>query len=183
MLKQPIIDKMLDLRLLGMVEALKTQEQDAASRELSFLERLGLLVDQQWNWRENQALGRRLKHAKLRTNACVEEIDYRTARGLDKSMIRALVQDSGWVGKHENIFVLGPTGVGKSFVASALAQKACRDGYSALYTRAQSLFRDLAIARADGSLRNLLLRLSRIEVLVIDDWAMAPLSEPERRDF
>src|SRR5579872_5832270 len=183
MLKQPMIEKMLTLRLLGMVEALKTQEQDAASRELSFLERLGLLVDQQWNWRENQALGRRLKSAKLRNNACVEEIDYRTTRGLDKGVIRPLVQESAWVGKHENIFVLGPTGVGKSFVASALAQKACRDGYSALYTRTQSLFRDLAIARADGSHRSLLARLARIDVLVIDDWAMAPLSEPERRDF
>jgi DNA replication protein DnaC len=183
MLKQPIIEKMLALRLLGMVEALKTQEQDAASRELSFLERLDLLVDQQWNWRENQALGRRLKNAKLRMNACVEEIDYRTVRGLEKSVIRALVQESAWVGKHENIFVLGPTGVGKSFVASALAQKVCPDGYSALYTRAQSLFRDLAMARADGSLRSLLVRIARIDVLVIDDWAMAPLSEPERRDF
>ena len=183
MLKQPMIEKLVALRLQGMVEALKTQEQDAASHELSFLDRLGLLVDQQWNWRENQALGRRLKNAKLRTNACVEEIDYRTTRGLDKTVIRALVQESAWVGKHENIFVLGPTGVGKSFVASTLAQKACRDGYSALYTRAQSLFRDLAMARADGSLRSLLVRLSRIDVLVIDDWAMAPLSEPERRDF
>jgi len=178
-----MIEKLVALRLLGMVEALKTQEQDAASHELSFLDRLGLLVDQQWNWRENQALGRRLKNAKLRTNACVEEIDYRTTRGLDKTVIRALVQESAWVGKHENIFVLGPTGVGKSFVASTLAQKACRDGYSALYTRAQSLFRDLAMARADGSLRSLLVRLSRVDVLVFDDWAMAPLSEPERRDF
>jgi DNA replication protein DnaC len=178
-----MMEKMVALRLLGMLEALKTQEQDAASCELSFVERLGLLVDQQWNWRENQALGRRLKNAKLRNNACVEEIDYRTVRGLDKNVIRALVQESAWVGKHENVFVLGPTGVGKSFVASALAQKACRDGYSALYTRAQSLFRDLAMSRADGSLRNLLARLARIDVLVIDDWAMAPLSEPERRDF
>jgi DNA replication protein DnaC len=98
-------------------------------------------------------------------------------------VIRALAQESSWVGKHENIFVLGPTGVGKSFVASALAQKACCDGYSALYTRAQALFRDLAMARADGSLRSLLVRVSRIDILVIDDWAMAPLSEPERRDF
>ena len=85
-------------------------------------------MDQQWNWRENQALGRRLKNAKLRVNACVEEIDYRTVRGLDKSVIRSLTQESAWVGTHENIFVLGPTGVGKSFVACALAQKACRDG-------------------------------------------------------
>jgi len=183
MLKQPMIEKLLAMRLHGMAEAVKTQEQDPAARELSFLERLGLLVDQQWTWRENQALGRRLKNAKLRTNACVEDIDYRGARGLDKSVIRALVQESAWVGTHENVFVLGPTGVGKSFVACALAQKACRDGYSAFYTRAQALFRDLAMARADGSLRSLLARLSRIDVLVIDDWAMAPLSEPERRDF
>jgi hypothetical protein len=98
-------------------------------------------------------------------------------------VIRALAQKSAWAGQHENIFVIGPTGVGKSFIACALAQKACRDGYSALYTRAAALFRDLAIARADGSLRSLLARLSRIDVLVIDDWAMAPLAETERRDF
>lgn len=152
------------------------------SRELSFLERLAMLVDQQWTWRENQALARRLHAAKLK-GACVEEIDYRASRGLDKSVIRALAQKSAWVANHENIFVLGPTGVGKSFVACALGQKACRDGYSALYTRAAALSRDLAIARADGSLRHLLARLSRIDVLVIDDWAMAPLSETERRDF
>ena len=94
MLQEPMMEKMTAMRLLGMVDALKAQEQDPASRELSFLERLGLLVDQQWNWRENQALGRRLKNAKLRTNACVEDIDYRGARGLDKSVIRALVQAS-----------------------------------------------------------------------------------------
>jgi len=103
MLKQPMIEKLLAMRLHGMAESLKTQEQDPAARELSFLERLGLLVDQQWNWRENQALGRRLKNAKLRTNACVEDIDYRGARGLDKSVIRALVQESAWVGTHENV--------------------------------------------------------------------------------
>ncbi len=183
MLQEPMMEKLLALRLHGMVEGLKTQEQDPAARDLSFLERLALLVDQQWNWRQNQALARRLTAAKLRGNACIEEIDYRTARGLDKSVIRALTQESVWVRNHEHIFVLGPTGVGKSFVASALAQKACRDGYSALYLRAAALFRDLALARADGSLRLLLARFSRIDVLVIEDWAMAPLSEPERRDF
>jgi DNA replication protein DnaC len=182
MLQEPMMEKLTAMRLIGMVDALKTQDQDPATRELSFLERLGLLVDQQWSWRENQALTRRLQAAKLK-GACVEEIDYRASRGLDKSVIRALAQKSGWVENHENIFVLGPTGVGKSFVACALAQKACRDGYSALYTRAAALFRDLAIARADGSLRTLLTRLSRIDVLVIDDWAMAPLAETERRDF
>jgi len=182
MLQEPMMEKLTAMRLVGMVDALKAREQDPAARELSFLERLGLLIDQQWSWRENQALARRLHSAKLK-GACVEEIDYRASRGLDKSVLRSLAQKSGWVENHENIFVLGPTGVGKSFVACALAQKACRDGYSALYTRAVALFRDLAIARADGSLRALLARLSRIDVLVIDDWAMAPLAETERRDF
>jgi len=183
MLQQPMIEKLLAMRLHGMAEALKSQEQDPAVGDLSFLERRGLLVDQQWSWRENQALMRRLKVAKLRANACVEDIDYRAARGLEKSVLRALAQESSWVKNHENIFVLGPTGVGKSYLAAALAQKACRDGYSALYTRAATLFRDLALARADGSLRQLLARIHRIDVLVVDDWAMAPLSEPERRDF
>jgi DNA replication protein DnaC len=166
-----------------MVEGLKTQEQDAAARELPFLERLALLIDQQWNWRDNQALARRLKAAKLRANACVEDVDYRASRGLDKSVIRALAQESAWVQRHENIFVIGPTGVGKSFLASALAQKACRDGYTVFYTRAVALFRDLALARADGSLRHVLARLGRLDVLVVDDWAMAPFTETERRDF
>lgn len=182
MLQEPMMEKLTAMRLLGMVDALKAQEQDPAARELSFLERLGLLVDQQWIWRENQALARRLYAAKLK-GAAVEDIDYRAARGLDKSVMRALAQKSAWVTNHENIFVLGPTGVGKSFVACALAQKACRDGHSALYMRTAALFRDLAMARADGSLRNYLARLSRIDVLVIDDWAMAPLAESERRDF
>lgn len=183
MLQQPMKNKLLAMRLHGMISALESQEQDPTARELSFLERLGLLIDQQWSWRQNQALERRMKVAKLRGNACVEDIDYRASRGLDKGVIRALAQESAWVRNHENIFVLGPTGVGKSFVAAALAQKACRDGYSALYTRAASLFRELALARADGSLRQVLARLGRIDVLVIDDWAMAPLSESERRDF
>src|SRR5947207_1451336 len=151
--------------------------------ELGFLDRLALLVDQQWNWRQNQALTRRVLAARLRGAACVENIDYRAERGLNRSVMRALAQESAWVANHEHIFVLGPTGVGKSYVASALAQKACRDGYRVYYTRAAALFRDLSLARADGSLRQLLRRLNRIDVLVVDDWVMAPMSEPERRDF
>jgi DNA replication protein DnaC len=166
-----------------MPDALQQQQKDSGIGELSFLERLALLVDHQWNWRQNQALTRRLQAAKLRGNACVEDIDFRAARGLDKSVIRALTKESLWVKNHEHIFVLGPTGVGKSYVASALAQKACRDGYTAYYARAAALFRDLEIARADGSFRSLLTRLSRVDVLVIDDWAMAPMQETERRDF
>ena len=183
MLQEPMMEKLLAMRLHGMADALKMQQQDPTAGELSFLDRLAMLIDQQWHWRQNQALARRLQAAKLRGNACIEEVDYRASRGLDKSVIRALVQESAWVRNHEHVFILGPTGVGKSFLACALAQKACRDGYSALYVRAAALFRDLAIARADGSLRLLLAKLSRIDVLVVDDWAMAPLTETERRDF
>jgi DNA replication protein DnaC len=183
MLQQPMMEKLHALKLQGLLEALERQEQDEAARELSFLDRLALLVDQQWNWRQNQALARRVRASRLKGAACVENIDYRAERGLSKSVIRALAQDSAWVKNHEHIFVLGPTGVGKSYVASALAQKACRDGYSVYYTRTAALFRDLNLARADGSLRQLLKRLNRIDVLVIDDWAMAPMSEAERRDF
>ena len=182
MLNQPMMEKLVAMRLWGMVEAVKAQEADRSVNELSFLERLSLLVDQQWSWRENQSLVRRLKAAKLRGSACMEDIDYRSVRGLDKAVMRALAKESAWVRNHENVFVIGPCGVGKSFLASALAQKACRDGYSALYLRAAALSRELALARADGSLRHFLTRLSRIDVLVIDDWAMAPLTENERRD-
>ena len=183
MLEQPMINKMLAMRLHGMAEALKAQDQDANIRELSFLERLGLLVDQQWNWRENQALARRLKNAKLRGNPCVEDIDYRAARGLDKSIMRALTQESGWVKNHENIFVLGPTGVGKSFIASALAQKACRDGYTVHYARVPRLFADLDLAHGDGRFARLFRTLVKIDLLVLDDFGPDRLNASQRRDL
>jgi DNA replication protein DnaC len=183
MLHQPTIEKMLALRLDPMVETWRGFEQDESAQQLSFEERLGLMVDRLWTWRQSLALERRLRYAKLRGNACVEDIDYRASRGLDRTLMRSLANDSGWVQRHENIFILGPTGVGKSFLACALAQKACRDGHLVLYAHAAALFRDLGLARADGSLRNLLARLGRVDVLVVDDWAMAPLAETERRDF
>jgi len=183
MLHQPTIEKLMTMRLEPFVEVWRGFEQDENAQQLSFEEKLSLMVDRLWTWRQNLALVRRLRYAKLRSNACIEDIDYRTARGLDRNMMRSLVADSGWVARHEHIFILGPTGVGKSYLACALAHKACRDGHTVFYSRASSLFRELAIARADGSLRNLLARLSRVEVLVVDDWAMAPLQESERRDF
>lgn len=183
MLQQPTLDKLETMRLHGMAQAWRELEQNAEASELSFEDRLALLVDRQFTWRQNEAFQARLRRAKLKGNACVEDIDYRAARGLDKTLVRSLAADSAWVERHENVFVCGPTGVGKSWLASALAHKACRDGYTVFYTRAAALFRDLALARADGSLRNLLLRLSKIDVLVVDDWAMTPLSEAEARDF
>jgi DNA replication protein DnaC len=183
MLHQPTIEKLLSMRMQPFVEAWRSFEQEEGAQQLSFDEKLSLMVDRLWTWRQNLALTRRLRYAKLRSNACVEDIDYRTARGLDRNLMRALVTDSGWVARYEHILIIGPTGVGKSYLACALAHKACRDGYTVFYSRASTLFRDLAMARADGSLRNLLARLIRVDVLVVDDWAMAPLNESERRDF
>jgi DNA replication protein DnaC len=176
-----MMEKLLAMRLQGVVEVLKTQEQDRAINEHSFLKRIALLVDQQWTWRENQALARRLKAAKLRGPACVEDIDYRAARGLDKTVMRALAKDSSWVRNHENIFVLGPTGLGKSFIASALAPlnenerrevwEICEDRYQ---TRSTILTSQLPISRwheqigdptiADGILDRLVHNAHRIEM-------------------
>lgn len=183
MLHQQTIEKLHTMRLRGMAEAFRAQPQQAGITELSFEERFALLVDQQWNWRQNRALARRLEKAKLRHRACVEDIDFRHPRGLDRAMMRSLTQDSSWVRQHQNIFLIGKCGVGKSFLACALAEKACRDGFTAYYTRAPQLFRDLSLARADGSLRSLLARLAKTDVLLVDDWAMAPLADAERRDF
>jgi DNA replication protein DnaC len=183
MLHQPTIEKLMTMRMEPLVEAWRAFEQDENAQQLTFEEKLGLMVDRLWTWRQNQALARRLRYAKLRGNACVEDIDYRAARGLDRNVMRSLTVDSGWVARHEHIFIIGPTGIGKSYLARALAHKACRDGYTVFYSRATSLFRDLAIARVDGSLRHLLAKFSRVDVLVVDDWAMAPFDESERRDF
>jgi DNA replication protein DnaC len=183
MLNQPTLDKLHVLRLEGMAEAFHAQAQQTNLGELSFEERFALLVDQEWTWRQNRALARRLTQAKLRHRASVEDIDFRAPRRLDRSLLRSLTQDSAWVRQHHNVFLLGPTGIGKSFLACALAEKACRDGFTALHTRAPQLFRDLALARADGSLRSRLVRLAKMDVLVVDDWAMTPLTESERRDF
>jgi len=183
MLNQQTVEKLYALRLPGMAEGFRAQSEQAGITELSFEERFALLVDQQWNWRQNRALERRLTNAKLRHRACVEDIDFRQPRGLDRALLRSLTQDSAWVRQHQNVFLIGPTGIGKSFLACALAEKACRDGFTAWYTRAAQLFRNLALARADGSLRSLLAQLARLDVLVVDDWALAPLADTERRDF
>ena len=183
MLNQQTVEKLHALRLHGIAEAFRAQSEQTGITELSFEERFALLVDQQWNWKQNRALARRLAHAKLRHRASVEDIDFRSPRGLDRALVRSLAQDSAWVRQHQNLFLIGPTGVGKSFLACALAEKACRDGFTAWYTRAAQLFRDLALARADGSVRRLFTRLAKVEVLLVDDWAMAPLADVERRDF
>jgi DNA replication protein DnaC len=183
MLNQPTLDKLCAMRMRGMAEALQQQMQEPDIHQLSFEERFGLLIDRQWDWRQNRALERRLRNARLQGPACVEDIDYRTARGLDRAVVRSLTQQSAWVEAHQNLFLIGPTGIGKTWLARAIAQKACRDGHTALFLKAAEMFRDLAMARADGSHSKLLYSMGRVDVLVVDDWAMAPLTEAERRDF
>lgn len=182
MLMQPTIEKLYSLKLFGFADAVRRQMEDPEVSRLSFEERLALLVDQQWDWRQNKALARRLKNARFKVEAVIEDIDYRHPRRLDRPLIRTL-SACDWVRLHHNLIITGPCGVGKSFIACALAQKAVRDGFTAFYVRAPRLFRDLAVARADGSFGKLLDRFSRVDVLIVDDWAMAPLADSERRDF
>jgi DNA replication protein DnaC len=182
MMNQQTLDKLHALRWYGLAEAWRRQMEDPEVASLSFDERFSLLVDQHWTWRENQAMASRLKKSKLPAEPCVEDIDFRHPRGLDRSLIRTLA-DSRWVAQHHSILFTGPTGVGKSWLAQALAQKACRDGYTVCYRPIPKLFRELMVARADGSLGRVLETLARTDVLVVDDFAMAPLNEQERRDF
>ena len=123
-------------------------------------------------------LGRRLKEARLQGPACVEDINFRAARNLDKQLVRSLLQDSDWVRRHQHIFLTGPTGLGKTFLARAFGHKACRDGFTAYFATAAHLFRELEMARADGSFAKKLRALSQVDVLIVDDWAMAPLTDP-----
>ena len=141
------------------------------------------LVDRQWNWRRNNALERRLRDARLLGTACMEDIDYRAERGLDKQVVRSLIQDSDWVRRHQHIFLVGPTGIGKTYLARAFGQKACRDGFNAYFATAAQLFRELELARADGTYAKKLRTLGQVDVLIVDDWAMAPLADAERRAF
>jgi DNA replication protein DnaC len=182
MLNQQTFEKLYALKLNGLAEALKDQLQQPACKELSFEERLGLLVDRQWTWKENRRLARLLSKAKLKINASLEDLDYHHPRGLDKSIMLSLAT-CDWIQKSQNILITGSTGTGKTFLACALAHKACREGYSALYTRAPRLFQDLALARGDGSFPSFLKTLAKTRLLVIDDLGLAPLTDAERRDL
>ena len=182
MLNEQTVEKLHGMKLFGMAEGFRTQLELTDTGGLSFEERFALLVDQQWTWRENRALARRLRGAKLKERGVIEDINYQHPRQLDRKQMRSLIT-SDWVRQHHNLICIGPTGIGKSWLACALAHKACRDGFTVLHKRTAELFRDLVVAHADGSFGRLLLKLSRIDVLLLDDFAMAPLKDTERRDF
>ena len=183
MLPAPTLEQLQALRLTAMAAAWTAQPQNAELSTLSFDERFALLVDAEWRARENKRLTRALQEAKLKLGqACIEAIDYPARRELDKAVIRQLAT-CRWVQEHHNVLVVGATGVGKSFIACALAQQACRKGFRAFYRRASRLYHDLGLARADGTYVRVLARLARIDVLVIDDWGLAPPQDQERRDL
>jgi DNA replication protein DnaC len=183
MLNEPTVEKLKTLRLHAMAAAWAAQQTQPEIATLSFDERFGLLVDAEWLHRENARLQRALREAKLRMSAaCVEDIEYAAKRELDKALIRQLAS-CRWVAEHQNVIISGKTGTGKTYIACALAQQACRKGYRAIYRRAPRLFQELALARADGSYPRLLARLARTDVLIIDDWALSPLSADQRNDI
>lgn len=181
MMNEPTVEKLRAMRLEGMVASWLEQQKDTKATALAFDERFGMLVDAEWIHRENKRLGRALKEAKLKlSQACVEDIDYPARRELDKAVIRQL-SSCRWVQEHQAVLITGPTGTGKTYVACALAQQACRKGFRAVYRRASRLFDELRIAHADGSYVRMLSRLARVDVLIIDDFAIAPVSDEERR--
>ena len=183
MLNEPTVDKLHALRLESMARAWLEQQKDTEVARLAFDERFAMLVDAEWLDRENRRLGRLLKDAKLKLSAaCVEDIDYPPRRQLDTATVRQLAT-CRWVHEHHNVVVTGATGTGKTFLACAFAQAACRKGFSALYRRAPRLFDELTLARADGSYPRLLSRIARVDILILDDWGLTPMRPDDRRDL
>jgi len=182
MLVHPTLDKIEQLRLFGMAKALREQLQNQEATALSFEERLGLLVDREMTERENRRLTTRLRTAKLRIPAAIEDIDFRQPRGLDKSLLLSLASNQ-WITEHHNVLIIGPTGVGKSYLACALSHKACRDGHAVVYQRLPRLLEELALSHHDGRYRKLMKSLLKAELLVLDDFGLSPLTTEQQKDL
>ena len=182
MLIQPTLDALNALKLHGMAAALSEQMTQSAAQGLSFEERIGLLVEREAVFRENRRLTRLLQQAQLKERACLEDLDFRARRGLDRAHIATLTA-CDWIRVGQNLLIQGATGCGKTFLACALAHQACRQGLSALYVRAPRLFEELTLAHADGSFRKRLALLAKTSLLVIDDFAISPLGARERGDL
>lgn len=182
MLNHPTIEKLQTLRLSAMARGLVEQMSSPEMAALTFEERLGLLVDRQITERDSQRMARRLSNAKLRQSACIEDLDFRAARNLDRGVVARLSEGS-WLNQRLNVLITGPTGVGKTYLACALAQKACRQGVSALYIRMPRLVSDLQAARAEGRHRRVLDALTKKPLLVLDDWGLSGFTDEVRRDL
>jgi DNA replication protein DnaC len=182
MLTQPTLDTLQTLRLQGMYHALVEQLHMPDIAALTFEERCGLLVDREITERENRRLTTRLRQAKLRQTACIEDIAYRHPRGLDKALMARLTTCQ-WVREHHNVLITGPTGIGKTWLGGALGHQACRDGLTALYLRLPRFLQELPLAQGDGRYGKLLTTLAKTDVLMLDDWGLAPLSDENRRDL
>lgn len=182
MLTEPTTDKLKTLHLYAMASAWTLQRGDPSFGELGFDERFSLLVDAESLARDNKRIARLQRDAKLRIpSACMEDIDLSPKRELERSLVKTLATGR-WIADHQNVLVTGMTGVGKTYVACALAQLACRTGFRALYRRTTRLFEELALSHADGSYTRLLAKLAKVDVLVLDDWGLAPLTDVQRRD-
>lgn len=182
MVREQTFEKLYRLKLHGLAQALESQLQDPETGTLGFEERLARLVDAQWLWRENRAVATRLRQARLKMAASLEDLNYRHPRQLDRSLMSSLA-DCDWVRRRQNITITGPSGIGKSFLCCALLEKACRQGFTAYYATASKFLRQLGVAWADGSFDRLLGKLARTDVLAVDDWGLVPLSDLERRHF
>ena len=177
MLMHPMLEQLKSLKLSGMVEVLNEQLQDKTIRELSFEERLGFMVERESTLRENKKLNRRLSKANLKfTQAAIADIDYRAERKLDKHLIATLATGD-WIKTHSNFLITGATGTGKSWLSNALAHKACLLGYSAKYWRVSNLLEELALSKADGRYSKLIKALAKVDLLILDDWAMVKLQQ------
>ena len=182
MLIEQTLEKMNVMKLSGMAEGLRQQLGSAEHAKLAFDDRLGLLVDAEWIAREQRKLAKRLRAAKLRYPASIEDVDFKHPRGLDRQQVLSL-GNGGFVQSRHNLVITGPTGVGKSYLACAFVERACRLGYKASYLRLPRLLQQLAVGRGDGSYARVLDRLARLDLLAIDDWLLAPLRDTERRDL
>ena len=183
MLAHATIDKLIALRLPAMAEGCQRQLGAPEFAELSFEDRLGLLVDAEWTHREQRKLQQRLRTTNLRRHASLEDINWQSPRrGLDRALVQSLATGA-WIAQHRNVILIGPTGIGKSWLGEAFAERACRSGYSAYCVRAPRLFQELHVARGDGSYLRVLARLAKTDLIVIDDLGLAPLTSAERHDL